>query len=81
MSRIAVRAPLHGSYLNIVLADQELVGGFEPRIGSRHVRVVAVHGYPQASHAGALDVLNTLALRLSMEQPRATARTADRGRV
>jgi type IV secretion system protein TrbE len=55
-----LRAPAHGSYLNIVLADQELVGGFEPRIGSRHVRVVAVHGYPAASHAGGLDVLNTL---------------------
>ena len=55
-----VRAPEHGSYLNIVLADQELVGGFEPRIGSQHVRVVAVHGYPAASHAGGLDVLNSL---------------------
>jgi type IV secretion system protein TrbE len=55
-----VRAPEHGSYLNVVLADQELVGGFEPRIGARHVRVVAVHGYPHASHAGALDLLNSL---------------------
>ncbi len=55
-----VRAPAHGSYLNVVLADQELVGGFEPRVGTRHVRVVAVHGYPPASHAGALNVLNTL---------------------
>jgi type IV secretion system protein VirB4 len=55
-----VRAPAHGSYLNVVLADQELVGGFEPKIGARHVRVVAVHGYPHASHAGALDILNTL---------------------
>src|SRR5581483_7917156 len=54
-----VRAPSHGSYLNIVLADQELVGGFEPRIGDRHIRAVAVQGYPPASHAGALDVLNT----------------------
>jgi type IV secretion system protein TrbE len=55
-----VRAPEHGSYLNSVLADQELVGGFEPRIGARHIRVVAVHGYPHASHAAALDLLNSL---------------------
>jgi type IV secretion system protein VirB4 len=55
-----VRAPEHGSYLNVVLADQELVGGFEPRIGANHIRTVAVHGYPHASHAGALDLLNTL---------------------
>jgi type IV secretion system protein VirB4 len=55
-----VRAPDHGSYLNVVLADRELVGGFEPRIGANHIRTVAVHGYPHASHAGALDLLNTL---------------------
>ena len=40
-----VRTPPHGSYLNAVLADQELVGGFEPRIGRMVVRAVAVHGY------------------------------------
>lgn len=55
-----VRAPAHGAYLNVVLADQDLVGGFEPRIGPCHVRAVAVQGYPHASHVGALDVLNTL---------------------
>jgi type IV secretion/conjugal transfer VirB4 family ATPase len=55
-----VRAPEHGSYLNSVLADQELLGGFEPRIGAKHIRVVAVHGYPHASHAAALDLLNSL---------------------
>lgn len=55
-----VRTPPHGSYLNVVLADQELVGGFEPRIGEMHIRAVAVQGYPHASHAGQLDFLNSL---------------------
>lgn len=55
-----VRTPPHGSYLNAVLADQELVGGFEPRIGRLAVRAVAVHGYPHESHAGQCDFLNTL---------------------
>ncbi len=55
-----VRTPPHGSYLNVVLADQELVGGFEPRIGRMAVRAVAIHGYPHASHAGQGDVLNAL---------------------
>ncbi len=55
-----VRAPEHGSYLNVVVADQDLIGGFEPRIGSQHIRAVSVQGYPHASHAGALDVLNTI---------------------
>jgi type IV secretion system protein TrbE len=55
-----VRAPAHGAYLNVVLADEDLIGGFEPQIGRHHIRSVAVHGYPHASHAGALDALNAL---------------------
>src|SRR3989442_10790189 len=55
-----VRNPPHGSYLNVVLADQELVGGFEPRVGRRAIRAVAVQGYPHASHAGQGDFLNAL---------------------
>jgi type IV secretion system protein VirB4 len=56
-----VRTPPHGSYLNVVVADQELVGGFEPRIGRRHLRVVAIQGFPHASSPGELDLLNALA--------------------
>lgn len=55
-----IRTPIHGSYLNAVLADQELVGGFEPRVGRLAIRVVAVQGYPHASHPGQGDVLNAL---------------------
>jgi type IV secretion system protein VirB4 len=55
-----VRTPPHGSYLNAVLADQDLVGGFEPRIGRMAIRAVSVHGYPHESHAGQCDFLNTL---------------------
>ena len=55
-----VRTPPAGAYLNVVLADQELVGGFEPRIGRMAVRVVALQGYPHASEPGRCDFLNTL---------------------
>jgi type IV secretion system protein VirB4 len=55
-----VQTPPHGSYLNVILADQELVGGFEPRIGRMAIRVVAVQGYPHESHAGQGDFLNAL---------------------
>ncbi len=55
-----VRTPPDGSYLNVVLADQELVGGFEPRIGLMAIRAVAVHGYPHESRAGQGDFLNAL---------------------
>ncbi|MDQ6633828.1 MAG: DUF87 domain-containing protein [Gemmatimonadota bacterium] len=55
-----VRTPILGSYLNAVLADQELIGGFEPCVGRMAIRAVAVQGYPHESFAGQLDVLNTL---------------------
>jgi type IV secretion/conjugal transfer VirB4 family ATPase len=55
-----VRTPPHGSYLNVVLADQELVGGFEPRIDQMAIRAVAIQGYPHQSFAGQLELLNTL---------------------
>jgi type IV secretion system protein TrbE len=55
-----VMTPAHGSYLNVVLADQELVGGFEPRIGQMAIRAVAIQGYPHQSFAGQLELLNAL---------------------
>ncbi len=55
-----VRTPPHGAYLNRILSDQELVGGFEPRIGPHAIRVVAVQGYPRASQVGQLDGLAAL---------------------
>ena len=55
-----VRTPANGSYLNVLLADQEFVGGFEPRIGRLAMRVVAIQGYPHESQGGQLDFLNTL---------------------
>ncbi|HWG33400.1 MAG TPA: hypothetical protein VN650_04470 [Gemmatimonadaceae bacterium] len=55
-----VRTPPHGSYLDSVLSDQQLVGGFEPAIGNNAIRVVAIQGYPDRSRAGELDALNAL---------------------
>ena len=56
-----VRTPPHGAYLDLVLADQDLVGGFEPRIGRQAIRVVAIQGFPDRSRPGHLDALNALA--------------------
>ena len=56
----AVRTPLHGSYLDLVLADQELVSGFEPSIGRHAIRVVAIQGFPDRSQPGQLDILNSV---------------------
>jgi type IV secretion system protein VirB4 len=51
----AVGVPRQGAYLDYALADQPFVGGFEPRVGSKHVRVVAVQGYPNATRPGLAD--------------------------
>ena len=56
----AVGVPGHGAYLDYALADQSFVGGFEPRIGGEHVRVVAVQGYPNATRPGLADPLTRL---------------------
>ena len=51
----AVGVPGRGAYLDYALADQPFVGGFEPRVGGKHVRVVAVQGYPNATRPGLAD--------------------------
>jgi type IV secretion system protein VirB4 len=58
--RHPVHVPVHGAYLDSVLSDQELVGGFEPSIGRNAIGIVAVQGYPDRSRAGELDALNDL---------------------
>lgn len=58
-----VTAPPAGAYLNTVLASEELVGGFAPRVGDRHLRVVSITGYPARSTTGRLDVLGSLPFR------------------
>lgn len=42
-------APETPCYLDVVLASRDLVGGFSPRIGDRHLRVVAITAFPHAS--------------------------------
>jgi type IV secretion/conjugal transfer VirB4 family ATPase len=74
----AVKAPIDGAELDSFLADQEAVGGWQPRIGGMAIRAVAIQGFPAASWLGMLDRLNQLpfAVRLShrvvpLDQPAA----------
>jgi type IV secretion system protein VirB4 len=46
--------------LNQHLACGELVGGVEPRLGTKHLRVIAVDGFPRMSFPGILGALDTL---------------------
>src|SRR6266446_3115107 len=59
--RHRVRVPEIPMYLDALLADQPLTGGLEPVLGSAHLRVMTVVGFPTATTPGILDDLNRLA--------------------
>ena len=39
-------------YLNKILATRDFVGGITPRLGNKHIKVVAITGYPKISQPG-----------------------------
>ncbi len=47
-------------YLDGVLVDTALLGGLEPMLGERHLRVLSVLGFPNQTRPGLLDGLNHL---------------------
>ena len=47
-------------YLNQIIASEDFTGGIEPQIGRKHLRVVAVDGFPRASYPGVLGALDAL---------------------
>jgi len=49
-------------YLNDLLCPEDFVGGLEPRLGKRHIRVIAIEGFPKASCPGILAELGQLPL-------------------
>ena len=59
--RHRVRVPEIPMYLDALLADQPLTGGLEPRLGTAHLRVLTIVGFPTATTPGILDELNRLA--------------------
>src|SRR5215475_919297 len=59
--RHRVRVPEVPMYLDALLADQPLTGGLEPMLGSAHLRVLTIVGFPTATTPGILDDLNRLA--------------------
>jgi type IV secretion system protein VirB4 len=66
-------------YLNDLLACEDFYGGMEPRIGRKHIRVIAIDGFPRLSSPGILRDLdqlpieyrwNTRALLIDSEEAR-----------
>jgi type IV secretion/conjugal transfer VirB4 family ATPase len=58
--RHAVAVPEVAMYLDALLSDEPLVGGLEPMLGSQHLRVLSVRGFPTSTWPGLLDDLNRL---------------------
>jgi type IV secretion system protein VirB4 len=58
-----VNLPPVPMYLDAVLGAQDFCGGLSPRIGRRHIRSIAITGFPAESYPGILDFLNRLPLR------------------
>ncbi|MDP9121716.1 MAG: conjugal transfer protein TrbE, partial [Acidobacteriota bacterium] len=56
----SVRPPAVPAYLDALLADQQLTGGWTPRIGTLSLRVVSISGFPHESFSGILDFLGSL---------------------
>ncbi len=59
--RHRVRVPETPMYLDALVADQTLTGGLEPRLGTAHLRVLTIVGFPTVTTPGLLDDLNRLA--------------------
>ena len=59
--RQRVRVPETPMHLDAILADEPLVGGLEPRLGTAHLRTLTVLGFPSRTWPGLLDDLNRLA--------------------
>ena len=47
-------------YLNELLATQDFCAGIEPRVGLKHVRVIALDGFPKSSFPGVLGEIDSL---------------------
>jgi type IV secretion system protein VirB4 len=48
-------------HLDVLLADEDLTGGLEPRLGDAHLRTLSIVGFPTRTWPGLLDELNRLA--------------------
>lgn len=57
-----VNLPPVSMYLDTIIGNVEFYGGIAPRVGTKHMRVIALDGFPQESYPGILAALDDLAL-------------------
>ncbi|BCM17824.1 conjugal transfer protein TrbE [Mesorhizobium sp. J8] len=56
--RHPVAVPETPMYLDAVLVDTPLTGGFEPMLGEQHLRTLTILGFPNVTRPAILDTLN-----------------------
>jgi type IV secretion system protein VirB4 len=59
-TRHPVAVPDIPALLDAILCDRQLLGGVDPKLGSQHLRILTVLGFPNATVPGLLDALNDL---------------------
>ncbi len=57
---VAIRLPRVGMYLDAYIGGEDMVLGWKPKIGNKHVRVVGILGFPDGTVPGMLDQLSAL---------------------
>ena len=60
--RLRLAVPPVPFYLDEMLTDEALLGGFEPKLGDSYLKTISVHAYPNQTVPGLLDQLNQLPL-------------------
>jgi type IV secretion system protein TrbE len=55
-----VAVPAIPTHLDAILTDTPFLGGIEPKLGEKHLRMLTVIGFPNATTPGLLDALNDL---------------------
>lgn len=58
--RYRVGVPEVSFHLDMLLADEPLLGGLAPMLGDEHLRVITLRGFPTSTWPGILDDLNRL---------------------
>jgi type IV secretion system protein TrbE len=54
------QAPEIPVHLNDIIAGQDFCAGIEPMIGKKHLRIIAIDGFPRLSFPGILSALDSL---------------------
>ncbi len=57
-----LRAPDVQIPLNVAIADQDVIGGFEPQVGRLHLRVLTIEGFPPTSAPQGQEFLQELGI-------------------